>query len=122
MIVAASRRGANPVMRALRAIYRPLLERALTHRVVTLLAATAVLAGAVFVATKIGASSCRPLNEGDLLFMPVTDPSVSLTKHRYRARQKPRSRGCRGGLRGRKSRTADTSRIVASNMTETIVP
>jgi Cu(I)/Ag(I) efflux system membrane protein CusA/SilA len=70
--------GANPVMRALRAIYRPSLEWALTHRVVTLVAATAVLAGAVLVATKIGNEFMPPLNEGDLLFMPVTDPSVSL--------------------------------------------
>ena len=70
--------GANPVMRALRAIYRPSLEWALTHRMVTLVAATAVLAGAVVVATKIGSEFMPPLNEGDLLFMPVTDPSVSL--------------------------------------------
>jgi copper/silver efflux system protein len=69
---------ANPVMRALRAVYRPSLEWALTHRMVTLVAATAVLAGAVLVATKIGSEFMPPLNEGDLLFMPVTDPSVSL--------------------------------------------
>jgi Cu(I)/Ag(I) efflux system membrane protein CusA/SilA len=72
---------ANPVMRALRAIYRPSLEWALTHRVATLVAATAVLAGAVLVATKIGSEFMPPLNEGDLLFMPVTDPSVSLDEN-----------------------------------------
>jgi copper/silver efflux system protein len=72
---------ANPVMRLLRAIYRPSLEWALHHRVITLLAATAVLAGAVFVATKIGSEFMPPLNEGDLLFMPVTDPSVSLDEN-----------------------------------------
>jgi copper/silver efflux system protein len=71
----------NPVMRALRAVYRPSLELALTHRVITLLAAVAVLAGAVFVATKIGSEFMPPLNEGDLLFMPVTDPSVSLDEN-----------------------------------------
>ena len=72
---------ANPVMRALRAIYRPSLEWALHHRVITLLAATAVLAGAVFVGTRIGSEFMPPLNEGDLLFMPVTDPSVSLDEN-----------------------------------------
>ena len=72
---------ANPVMRVMRAIYRPSLEWALHHRVITLLAATAVLAGAVFVATKIGSEFMPPLNEGDLLFMPVTDPSVSLDEN-----------------------------------------
>jgi copper/silver efflux system protein len=73
--------GANPLMRVLRAIYRPALESALRHRVVTLVAATAVLAGAVFVGTRIGSEFMPPLNEGDLLFMPVTDPSVSLDEN-----------------------------------------
>src|SRR6476659_2080255 len=72
---------ANPVMRVMRAVYRPSLEWALHHRIITLLAATAVLAGAVFVATKIGSEFMPPLNEGDLLFMPVTDPSVSLDEN-----------------------------------------
>ena len=73
--------GANPVMRALRALYRPTLESALTHRAVTLLAATAVLAGAVVAGTQIGSEFMPPLNEGDLLFMPVTDPSISLEQN-----------------------------------------
>jgi Cu(I)/Ag(I) efflux system membrane protein CusA/SilA len=72
---------ANPVMRILRAIYRPSLEWALQHRVITLLAATAVLLGAVFVGTRIGSEFMPPLNEGDVLFMPVTDPSVSLDEN-----------------------------------------
>jgi Cu(I)/Ag(I) efflux system membrane protein CusA/SilA len=72
---------ANPVMRALRGLYRPSLEWALTNRVMTLVAAAAVLAGAVFVGTQIGSEFMPPLNEGDLLFMPVTDPSVSLDKN-----------------------------------------
>jgi Cu(I)/Ag(I) efflux system membrane protein CusA/SilA len=72
---------ANPLMRLLRAIYRPTLEWALTHRVVTLLAATLVLAGAVLVGRQIGSEFMPPLNEGDLLFMPVTDPSISLDQN-----------------------------------------
>jgi Cu(I)/Ag(I) efflux system membrane protein CusA/SilA len=72
---------ANPLMRALRAIYRPTLEWALTHRVLTLAAAAAVLAGAVVAGTQIGSEFMPPLNEGDLLFMPVTDPSVSLDEN-----------------------------------------
>jgi len=71
---------ANPLMRVLRALYRPTLEWALAHRVVTMLAATAVLAGAVFVATKIGSEFMPPLNEGDLMFMPITDPAISLSQ------------------------------------------
>ncbi len=73
--------GANPLMRALRAIYRPTLEWALTHRGLTMLAATMVLAGAVFLGMQIGSEFMPPLNEGDLLFMPVTDPSISLEQN-----------------------------------------
>jgi len=72
---------ANPLMRVLRAIYRPVLEWALVHRFTTLAVAALVLAGAVFVGTTIGNEFMPPLNEGDLLFMPVTDPSVSLTEN-----------------------------------------
>ena len=78
---------ANPLMRGLRALYRPTLEWALTHRAVTMLAATLVLAGAVFVATRIGSEFMPPLNEGDLLFMPVTDPSISLEQNTDIARR-----------------------------------
>src|ERR1051325_9179420 len=73
--------GANPLMRALRAIYQPTLEWALTHRALTMLAATMVLAGGVFVGMQIGSEFMPPLNEGDLLFMPVTDPSISLEQN-----------------------------------------
>ena len=79
--------GANPIMRVLRAIYRPSLEWALTHRAITFMAATAVLAGAVLVGTRIGSEFMPPLNEGDLLFMPVTDPSVSLDENTDIARR-----------------------------------
>jgi Cu(I)/Ag(I) efflux system membrane protein CusA/SilA len=72
---------ANPVMRTLRALYQPTLEWALTHRVVTMAAALLVLAGAVVVGSRIGTEFMPALNEGDLLFMPVTDPSVSLEEN-----------------------------------------
>src|SRR4029079_17528729 len=38
---------ANPVMRALRAVYRPVLERALAHRPLTVAAAAALFVGAL---------------------------------------------------------------------------
>ncbi len=71
----------NPIMRGLRALYRPTLEWALSHRVVTMTMALLVLAGAVVVGRQIGTEFMPPLNEGDLLFMPVTDPSVSLEQN-----------------------------------------
>jgi Cu(I)/Ag(I) efflux system membrane protein CusA/SilA len=68
----------NPVMRPLVWIYRPLLDWALRHRVLTLWLALLVLAGALALAPRIGKEFMPPLNEGDLMFMPITDPAISL--------------------------------------------
>src|SRR5207237_437514 len=74
---------ANPVMRALHFIYRPVLRFALNHRLVTVAFAALLFAGAIFVATGIGKEFMPPLNEGDVMYMPVTDPAISL----YQARE-----------------------------------
>ncbi|MBI4640855.1 MAG: efflux RND transporter permease subunit, partial [Candidatus Tectomicrobia bacterium] len=68
----------NPVMRPLVWIYRPVLGWALRHRALTLGAAVLVLAGAVALIPGIGKEFMPPLNEGHLLFMPITDPAISL--------------------------------------------
>jgi Cu(I)/Ag(I) efflux system membrane protein CusA/SilA len=79
---------ANPVMRAMRRLYRPLLEAALAHRVVTVTLAAFLFVGALAVARGIGSEFMPPLNEGDLLFMPIADPSISLEENtRIAARQ-----------------------------------
>jgi Cu(I)/Ag(I) efflux system membrane protein CusA/SilA len=78
---------ANPVMRALQWIYRPALAAALGHRWATLTAAALVLAGALVVGTRIGSEFMPPLNEGDLMFMPITDPSISLEQNTEIARR-----------------------------------
>ena len=79
---------ANPVMRTLRALYRPVLETALAHRAVTVAAAAALFVGALGVARGIGSEFMPPLNEGDLMFMPIADPSISLEENtRIAARQ-----------------------------------
>ena len=70
----------NPVMRLLRAIYRPALSWALRHRLITLGAALALFCAAVYTATTIGSEFMPPLNEETALFMPITDPRISLTK------------------------------------------
>jgi Cu(I)/Ag(I) efflux system membrane protein CusA/SilA len=72
---------ANPVMRVLRKLYEPALESALAHRVVTLTVAAALFAGALLVARGIGSEFMPPLNEGDLMFMPIADPSISLEEN-----------------------------------------
>jgi Cu(I)/Ag(I) efflux system membrane protein CusA/SilA len=69
---------ANPVMRALRRLYQPALEGALAHRALTITGAAALFVGALFVARGIGSEFMPSLNEGDLMFMPIADPSISL--------------------------------------------
>src|SRR5262247_3375764 len=61
---------ANPVMRPLVWLYRPLLRWALRHRVLTIGAAVLIFAGAVSLVPRIGREVMPPLNEGDLMFMP----------------------------------------------------
>lgn len=68
----------NPVMRFLQAIYRPALRFALNHRAVTISVAALLFAGALVLATGIGKEFMPPLNEGDLMYMPVTDPAISI--------------------------------------------
>jgi copper/silver efflux system protein len=73
---------ANPVMRGLHFIYRPVLRFALNHRLLTVSAAALLFAGAIFLATGIGKEFMPPLNEGDLMYMPVTDPAISIDEAR----------------------------------------
>jgi len=72
---------ANPVMRVLRRVYRPVLEAALAHRLLTIGTASLLFVGAVLVARGIGSEFMPPLNEGDLMFMPISDPSISLEEN-----------------------------------------
>ena len=72
---------ANPVMRVLRRLYQPVLEAALTHRLMTVVLAGALFVGALVVARGIGSEFMPPLNEGDLMFMPIADPSISLEEN-----------------------------------------
>src|SRR6185503_19153225 len=68
----------NPVMRILAGLYRPVLTLALRHRLVTVLAAATLFSGALLLSLGIGKEFMPPLNEGDLMFMPVTDPAISI--------------------------------------------
>ena len=70
----------NPIMRLLRGIYRPILGFALRQRAITLLTAAAFFGFAVYLATTIGSEFMPPLDEETAMWMPITDPSISLTK------------------------------------------
>ncbi|HEU4637597.1 MAG TPA: CusA/CzcA family heavy metal efflux RND transporter, partial [Candidatus Binatia bacterium] len=69
---------ANPVMRFLQALYRPALSFALNHRAITISIAALLFIGALVLSLGIGKEFMPPLNEGDLMYMPVTDPAISI--------------------------------------------
>jgi Cu(I)/Ag(I) efflux system membrane protein CusA/SilA len=68
----------NLVMRALHGAYRPALKFALAHRALTILLASALFGGALYLTTRIGSEFMPELNEGDLMYMPITDPAISV--------------------------------------------
>ena len=70
----------NPVMRFLHALYKPVLGLALRNRGVTVALAGVFFLGALYLASGLGKEFMPPLNEGDLMYMPVTDPAISLNE------------------------------------------
>ena len=70
----------NPINRFLIRIYRPVINFVLRYKWATVIAAIAILVISVFPLEHIGSEFMPPLNEGDLLYMPTTDPGISITK------------------------------------------
>jgi Cu(I)/Ag(I) efflux system membrane protein CusA/SilA len=70
----------NPLVRFLIWVYRPIIGTALRWRKLTILAAIAVLGVTAYPAIKLGTEFMPVLNEGTLLYMPTTLPSLSVTK------------------------------------------
>jgi Cu(I)/Ag(I) efflux system membrane protein CusA/SilA len=72
----------NPISRFFIRIYRPVIHRVLRFKWTTIIIAIAILVISLFPLTHIGSEFMPPLNEGDLLYMPTTDPGISITKAR----------------------------------------
>jgi Cu(I)/Ag(I) efflux system membrane protein CusA/SilA len=70
----------NPLVRLLIWAYRPVIDWVLRWRKLTLAAAALALAVTAVPAMKLGTEFMPALNEGTLLYMPVTLPSLSITK------------------------------------------
>lgn len=70
----------NPVNRFLIAIYRPLIDLVLRHRLPTLAVAFAVLLVSLWPALRLGGEFMPTLHEGTLLYMPTTLPGLSVTQ------------------------------------------
>jgi copper/silver efflux system protein len=68
----------NPVSRSLIRGYRPLLAGALRHRGATLAVTALVLAVTAVPFTRLGSEFMPPVEEGTMLFMPMTLPGVSI--------------------------------------------
>lgn len=72
----------NPVNRALIAAYRPMLSWLMTFPKTTLFIFLAILISGLWPLSKLGSEFMPNLDEGDLMFMPTTDPGISVGKAR----------------------------------------
>ncbi|MEX1266206.1 MAG: efflux RND transporter permease subunit, partial [Woeseia sp.] len=72
----------NPVNRLLIGIYQPVIHAVVRRPKTTLVIAAVILATAVWPATQLGSEFMPPLDEGDLMYMPSTNPGVSVDKAR----------------------------------------
>ncbi len=68
---------ANPITRTLERIYTPILKLCLKWRKTTIVINLIALAVGILMMTRLGSEFMPPLDEGSLLFMPVTLPDVS---------------------------------------------
>jgi Cu(I)/Ag(I) efflux system membrane protein CusA/SilA len=70
----------NPVNRFLIWIYKPVINLALRFKWTTVIASVAILAVSIVPLQRLGSEFMPPIEEGDLLYMPTTDPGISITK------------------------------------------
>ncbi|MCG8431353.1 MAG: CusA/CzcA family heavy metal efflux RND transporter, partial [Candidatus Omnitrophica bacterium] len=70
----------NKTARYLHAKYKPLLLWSLSHKKTVVIVSVLVLLAGLFFSTLVKQEFMPPLNEGDLLFMPVLLPGASLTQ------------------------------------------
>ncbi len=92
----------NPISRILQRMYEPLFRLAMRGKYLTLLIALLLIASTILpmqdyffgrqvvgdavgwlkMSSQLGSEFMPPLDEGDLLYMPTTDPGISITKAR----------------------------------------
>ena len=77
----------SPISRILQWLYNPAFKIVIKLRWLMLLLAVAFVATAVWPFQQLGSEFMPPLDEGDLLYMPTTDPSISVTKARQLLQQ-----------------------------------
>ncbi len=70
----------NPISVVLMKIYQPLFVFVMQYRWLTVAAAVLLMAVTYLPFRGLGSEFMPPLEEGDLLYMPTTDPGISMTK------------------------------------------
>ncbi len=70
--------GKNPLNRLLIAAYQPLINGVLRFRLLTVIVALVLLATIIYPLQRLGSEFMPALDEGDLLYMPITLPSISI--------------------------------------------
>ena len=80
----------HPLSRLLERLYDPAFAFAMRHRLGVLGAALALVLLTLFPLARLGSEFMPPLEEGDLLYMPTTDPGISVAKVRELLQQTDR--------------------------------
>ena len=70
----------NPVNRFLIWAYQPVIHAVLRFRWTTIIIAGLIMLATIYPLQRLGSEFMPPLNEGDLLYMPTTDPGISISK------------------------------------------
>jgi Cu(I)/Ag(I) efflux system membrane protein CusA/SilA len=72
----------NPISVLLQKLYNPFFVFCMQYRWLTVIVAALAIASALYPFSQLGNEFMPPLEEGDLLYMPTTDPGISMTKAR----------------------------------------
>ncbi len=72
----------NPINRALVSVYTPILKTGLRYPKTTLAGALLILLSSYWPLSQLGSEFMPELDEGDLMYMPTTYPSISVGKAR----------------------------------------
>src|SRR5205814_6561849 len=72
----------NPINRFSISVYDKLFRAVMRFPFLTLAVVIVLGISTIYPITRLGSEFMPPLDEGDLLYMPTTDPSISVTKAR----------------------------------------
>ena len=72
----------NPINSLLIAVYQPVIHWIIRFPKATLVGAVVILVVGLWPVTRLGSEFMPPLDEGDLMYMPITHPGISVDKAR----------------------------------------